>query len=670
MKKLCIGALLLLTLAACATPTAAPATIATVDPFLALDSAQRTAEAAQDQAQTYSRQLTATAEAPIIQITQQAAAWQLQQDQAQATATWGAVTQSAVSTATAQAWTPTPTPTYTPDATATMVAIRTAAEIARIQQETERAELTNTFWAIILPVFLLALLVVTVIGAAYWAITYSRSKDIQVIERGNGDSPILVSLSKRRAIDMDAAPNFAAGFEESLLRAMLENYLKQKFGMEPSLPQITAARQDVVKERDQLTDLKTRTKVTNAALDRFMKEHALSVADHAPTPTAITAPVVSDDDINMPLPPWDFITRWNPNEPLPLGFGRMGLITAKAASPHILIAGKTGSRKTRGMLRPLTAAALAKGHVVFNIGYSQAGFGVFGKHPNYYNANITDPRDILNSLSHVYDEHKRRKAMIGDLDREWEHWEGGRPPEPFAMLLVDELEMLSEDLYSGYSNGSQLCSELWSLTARIAKEGRKTGIVFIGALQDGTSKSIDLRFRRNCTLVTFQLGDPSHSNAFIGAPGADKLTEGHFMARTDGLVIGGAFMPTDLEITAYLNSAPVQVEDKPKWIDAVSVPRIEPTPTAINIIEPTATESLPESKPVDEIAEMAERIRSRWSPKMSGRHVATNLLGLSQYGGAHKTKTDRVIAYLTSTTPNATITENQPEMGILTPEMA
>lgn len=248
MKKLCIGALLLLTLAACATPTTAPATIATVDPFIALDSAQRTAEAAQDQAQFYSRQLTATAEAPIIQITQQAAAWQLQQEQAQATATWGAVTQSAVSTATAQAWTPTPTPTQTLDATATMVSIRTDAEIARIQQETERAELTNTFWAIILPVFLLALLIVTVIGAAYWAITYSRSKDIQVIERGNGDSPILVSLSKRRAIDMDASPNFAAGFEESLLRAMLENYLKHKFGMQPSLPQITAERQDVVKE--------------------------------------------------------------------------------------------------------------------------------------------------------------------------------------------------------------------------------------------------------------------------------------------------------------------------------------------------------------------------------------------------------------------------------------
>lgn len=72
---------------------------------------------------------------------------------------------------------------------------------------------------------------------------------------------------------------------------------------------------------------------------------------------------------------------------------------------------------------------------------------------------------------------------------------------------------------------------------------------------------------------------------------------------------------------------------------------------------------------VDEIAEMAERIRAQWSPGMSGRQVA-KLLGLSQYGGSLKTKTDLVIGYLTATTKPATTTEKQPEIGAFASEMA
>lgn len=92
--------------------------------------------------------------------------------------------------------------------------------------------------------------------------------------------------------------------------------------------------------------------------------------------SAITAPVVTEDDNNMPLPPWELIKQWDGTSK-PLGFGKAGLITAKAASPHILISGKTGSGKTIYMMRTLTAASLAKGSQVVNIGYSNAGYGVF-----------------------------------------------------------------------------------------------------------------------------------------------------------------------------------------------------------------------------------------------------------------------------------------------------
>lgn len=654
MKKIILIAITLL-ITACSAANTAPAPTPTLDPFIALDNAQRTAEAAQDQAQNYSRQLTATAQAPIVAITQTAAALVVAQTQSSINAT-----------STAMLWTPTLTntptivPSATPNATATILSERTAAEVKRIQQETQAAELTNKFWAIILPVFLIALLLVAVIGAAYWAITYSRKQDIQVIERGNGDSPLLVSLSKRRAIDMDANPNFSGGFEESLMRAMLEHYLKVKFGMQPSLPQVTAERQDVVKERDQLTDLKTRTKVTNAALEKLMKEHALNTP--VAMPTAITAPVVTEDDNNMPLPPWDFIKQWDGTSK-PLGFGKAGLITAKAASPHILISGKTGSGKTIYMMRTLTAASLAKGSQVVNIGYSSAGYGVFERHVNFHNVQLPDPRYVIECLAQVYDELKERKALIGGDMVEWEYWPGGQPPRPFLDVMLDELGNMAEDIY--IDHGPALTKELWSYIARIANEGRKVGIRFVAALQDPTAKSMDLRFRRNCTLVAFRQGDRAQSDAFIGAAGAEQLSIGHFMARTDSLVLGGGFSPTDAEIMDYLAKSPVRPVEKPKWIEGVTRPvegnQLPVQDEPLQIVMPTEPENLP-TKPVDEIAEMAERIRAQWKPGMSGRAVA-NLLGLSQYGGSLKTKTDKVIDYLTATTPSTTTTEKQPEMG-------
>lgn len=607
-----------------------------VDPFVEVAKAELTASAAQEQADFYSRQLTATAEAPIVAITQTAAAFQMQVMFASATAASVSATETVAVTQTAAAWTPTPNATMTAVFVASAAeATQTANQVQLSNLQVERARVTNYIRAIWGYTVGFGALVVALV----WGIGMARKYSVYAVptnDQGDKSAIVLDGI----LIDPDRMPNGAA--------QLSKGYIAQ-------LPQVTAERQDAVTSRDQMVDMKTRTRVTAAAVQKLLADQGVKML---PVPTTSSS-TVEDDDLNLPLPPWDFIEQWDVREPLPLGFGRQGLITARAASPHILVAGKTGSRKTRGMLRPLTAASLAKGYVVCNLGYSQAGFGVFDSHPNYYTANITDPTNIIDGLAHVYDEHKSRKALIGDRDIEWEHWENGAPPRPFLMLLVDELEMLSEDLYQGYSNGADLCKELWSLTARIAKEGRKTGIYFTGALQDGTGKSIDLRFRRNCTLVTFQLGDPSHSNAFIGTTGADKLTEGHFMARTDGLQVGGAFMPTDDEIRAFLGRSKSQPMDPPKWIEGVA--------RSVNRIDAPKQEQLPPIiQPRDEIAEMAESIRDRWMPTMSKRAVA-RLLGFPQYGGAYADKVDQVLALLGATTTTA---PKAPEMGSFEPVVA
>lgn len=621
MKQILIELLLITLLAACgqADPAATPPS--TTDPFLAVERAERTAQAAQEEAGFYSRQLTATAEAPILAITSTAAAFAMQQEFSRATQESQKATETAAMTSTAMSWTP------TANATSTMVAMQVQAEgtmiandVAMDNLKVERERTMNTLKAMSWYVVGLSLLMVMLM----LAIGQIRKASVFVVPtdpRGN-PQPLLVDGI---VLDIDRAPN-------GMMQAT-GKYLKQ-------LPQLTAERQDMVTHHDQLIDLRTRS----GALRRLEANLNKTLpASNVPQTASVE---VDNEDLNLPLPHWDLMRDWN-GESLPLGFGKTGLITAKSASPHLLISGMTGSGKTRFMLRPVTAAALVKGDLVINLGYAANGFGVFADHPNYYSAHLSQPQDIVPCLQHVYEELKERMAVIGGMDADWEHWTGGPPPRPFVTLLMDELGNMAEDLF--FENAA-MNRVMWSLIARIGNEGRKVGIRFAAALQDPTSKSMDLRFRRNCTLVSFQLRDQSHSNAFIGSTGAEKLTQGRFMARTDTVLIGGGFSPTDAEILEFLRNRHVAMAEPSRWIDSIV--------SDTKQIEGRRDAPLP-SPQTDEIRQLAESIREKWNPAMSKRAVG-RLLG-KPYAGGLTDKIDRVIEYLTATT-----TENPPILGLET----
>lgn len=278
-----------------------------------------------------------------------------------------------------------------------------------------------------------------------------------------------------------------------------------------------------------------------------------------------------------------------------------------------------------------------------NVGFSDSGFGVFASHPNYQSVKFQQSADILPFLQSVYGELRTRVEMIGGAAMDWEHWQG-TPPAPFVDIVIDELGNMAEDIY--ISQGAEASRTLWRWVSMIANEGRKVGLRFLAALQDPTAKSVDLRFRRNCTLVAFQQGDASQSSAFLGTTGAEALPMGRFMARVDAVQVGGGFAPTDAQITEYLTTHTTPMAAAPKWLTVTSQPKELP------FIVPTA--------PRDEIAEMAERIRGQWSDALSKSAVA-RLLGFTQYGGSMKSQTDRVIEYLKSST---TTTEKQAEMPV------
>lgn len=613
--KYCRLFFLMILISACAPVLSAP----TVDPNVSLAIAQA--------------QLTGTAQA-----------WGMQQQY------W---------TATAQSWTPTPsltpvptatpsiTPTPTVDVTATMVVAIADAELTKIVLETERESNTNKAKAW-LPYFI-AVLALCLAGFIGFIGARRLAMMPTPIHEATGKPIPMINVIDGVVSDIDRAANG--------MSVMRSNYVR-------ALPAITSDRQDKVTATAQTLDLRSRTKVTDAALDRFMKENAIN-KPQAPTPAVSSLPIqtsITDDDYNLPLPQWDLMRKWDGTSK-PLGFGRNGLILSKAASPHILISGMTGTGKTLFMMRTLAVASLAQGAQVINVGYSDSGFGVFAAHKNYHAVALPKAEAIIECLTQVCQELNERKRLIGGDAVEWEHWhQGEEPPRPFLDLFMDELGNMAEDIY--YQNAT-LNKAMWSLVVRIANEGRKVGIRFVAALQDPTSKSMDLRFRRNCTLVSFRQGDRVQSDTFIGAQGAEHLPVGHFMARTDALTVGGGFNPSDIQILEYLSDRDVPVQPAPKWIEAINQPRImvDDDPP---LILPTQ-EDIPAVKPVDEIAEMAERIRPQWKSGMSGRAVA-NLLGLSQYGGSFKTKTDKVIEYLTATTPTATTTPKEPQNSGFAPD--
>jgi hypothetical protein len=223
------------------------------DLYVAAQSSRATSDAAAQEALFQERYLTATAEAPIIHITQTAAALVVQATQ-----------QSIDQTSTAVLWTPTPssTPTIIPSATPNLTATLNTAQlwgqqtaiannIQRDNLELDRQRSANDFWAA-LPGIVFVLVAGALIVGLISVVRTQRYKPVPVDARGN-PAP-MIDIVDGTVTDIDRSPNYRADTREDLLK----QWLRQKLKLLPVLPDVTAARQDVTTERDQMIDLGTR----------------------------------------------------------------------------------------------------------------------------------------------------------------------------------------------------------------------------------------------------------------------------------------------------------------------------------------------------------------------------------------------------------------------------
>jgi len=243
-----------------------------VDLYGSANSARATANAALQQAQLQEMFLTGTAQAPIVHITETAAALVVQEAQAQSTSAAGIQTQAAGWTVTAQWWTPTPNATGTAGfAQLKLQQTQAANQAARDMLQLEREQYTNNFWAI-LPGISFAIVAGVLIMGVIWVSRRERYKPAKVDARGN--LLPMIDFVDGTITDPDRMPNYRGSMSNDLLAHVLAWWFQNKLGMPPLLPEVTAKRQDEMNQRDQLVDLASRGLPESGPAKKEMKKLA------------------------------------------------------------------------------------------------------------------------------------------------------------------------------------------------------------------------------------------------------------------------------------------------------------------------------------------------------------------------------------------------------------
>jgi hypothetical protein len=348
-----------------------------------------------------------------------------------------------------------------------------------------------------------------------------------------------------------------------------------------------------------------------------------TTAANSQSPTAIPAPTLNPA-LELPSDiPWSLLEeRWQ-GTGLPLGMGANGLLIADPeAYPHLLMAGTSGSGKTRYGLRPLITSALSSGWQVAILDRSGLDFLPFDGHPNAHTVLLSEAEEVIHHLALLYETIQGRLALL--LAARTSTWSRLQPaalprsnpstsnrpsagssiadasaadssaadspaagaaaaiaaavelsasnPGPRILTVIDEFANLADALPNSERE------ELWRYARMVAAEGRKAGVHLALALQDPTHKSLDLRIRRNCLPISFRVKDGDASRVILGSGGAERLPPRQFLTVMDRLIQGVAFAPSDEEIRAFLAARPVAPYPAPDWLEGETA---APQPTRV-----------------------------------------------------------------------------------------
>jgi hypothetical protein len=346
-------------------------------------------------------------------------------------------------------------------------------------------------------------------------------------------------------------------------------------------------------------------------------------------------PAISETIQLPPVAPWNLVDRWH-GRTFPLGVSQSGLITADPErTPHLLIAGTSGSGKTMTGLRPIAAYALSCGYRVILLNDSGGDFAPLQDHANLAMVDQT-PAAVTEALEYVAGEVARRSGVLRSAGAStWLRLPSELRQEAPIMVIIDELVALC------YTADARTRERIWRAAITITSKGRKMDIAFVSATTDPTYRTLGkegLIVRDNCGRIAFRMRDESTSRAMLDQGGAENLSENQFLAMLNGsLVRGVAFHPQDDDLVGFLDARP-----------APALPELSWTP----------------GKPPEDpdIVNMANRIRFLWQGKASKRAMARAVGEI--YAGAFCDRLDRAIAWLEGATTTPIVAAIEPVVAV------
>ena len=566
MKRayLIITMLLLSACGAVATPTTAP------DLFVDAVISRATADAMNQQAQLREAYLTGTAQAPIVAITETAAAqslgstatadaMQIQKQYWTVTAQSVQSTETAAMTATAMAWTPTPNATMTSVFAASYMEATKQANLAlEDDQRLERVRMTNKAKAFALYMFGLVFLILGV-ALAYVLIKRMAYMPTPVDERGK-PQPMLDVVD---AIwnDVDRATNGIVQLKSQ--------YIKQ-------LPAITAERQDAVTMRAQLVDLQTR----RARLPKGLPQEQGTGLGRQEIGSGLLEAGL------FPRPAWSELSAWHfDKERIPLGKSEQGLEHWDVKNfPHLAVFGMTRSGKSMRCLRPVVSMLIASGQLVVLVG-KETDYLPFIGHPNVVFVpvyELTERGEALkyfNVLDAAVKEKTRRLRLMAEQGLTL--WQG-----PRTFLVFDELGNSIVEMPDAIGD------DTLRKARSIVNEAGKTGMSLLFSSQRPKGFR-DLTTQ--CGRAVFQVESTEEKKYALAYRNADKLPDvpsGYFYRKFSSVKVLGAFEPSDEEIRALIGQyqgyaggdadwTNAIVQDMPKRLPDEETPKLEDGPETL-----------------------------------------------------------------------------------------
>lgn len=352
---------------------------------------------------------------------------------------------------------------------------------------------------------------------------------------------------------------------------------------------------------------------------------------------AALEPLATEQTTDEALPeiaPWSSLASWQGGAfPLGLGMDQTGIVLNPEKTPHLLVAGTSGSGKTMEGLRPMAALGLVSGWQVLLANDAAGDFAPLKEHPNLVPIE-GGAGEIADALEAVAAEVDRRSKLLAEAGASTYQRlpDAGQVIGPRLMLVIDELVALATQATG------DLSGRIWRAAIHITSKGRKMGIMFLAATTDPTYRTLarpGLIVRDNCARLVFRVRDASVSRAALDMTGAESLGVHQFIAQLDTAPVKGvAFHPSDDELRELLATRVVPALPAPQWL-----------------LTAGETAEAPER-----IRQVAERIRPIWAAGGSKRAMAREI-GV-EYAGNYCAWIDQAVAWLAATTNESVLEED------------